>query len=108
MGLLVIILFFLILVDIGYIQLGGSTVQHREFGEQLSQNSNKGNHDHQTKTDTVGTEQSGVTDSKALAKDHVISPLHSESINKRQEQYRNPSNPRQNSSATSNQVAEVS
>ncbi|VDN97706.1 unnamed protein product [Rodentolepis nana] len=94
-------------LDIGYIQLGRSVaIQHREFGEQLSQSSSGGgNLDHQSKTDVAGTEElGGSADSKVVnAERRRLSSPNSDSINNRQEPYLNPNDPNHNTNGTSNQ-----
>nr|CDS29010.1 orthopedia [Hymenolepis microstoma] len=99
-------------LDIGYIQLGRSiAIQHREFGEQLSQSSSGGgNLDRQSKTDVTGTEEtSGSADSKVVTAERgrMSSPT-SDSINSRQESYLNSADPSHNTNGTNNQSMKTS
>lgn len=89
--------------DSGYTQLGGPTIHHQAFREQLSQNSS--GLDHQTKVETTTTEQT-ANESKPSTVDRAMSSPHSEATSNGQESYQTSSNPPPNTNGN-NQLNEV-
>ncbi|CDS41714.1 homeobox protein orthopedia B [Echinococcus multilocularis] len=87
----------------GYIQLGGATIHHQAFREQLSQSSSS--HGHKTKTEMTKVEQT-TNESKPSIVDRVISSPHSEATSNGQESYPTSSNPPPNNNSN-NQLNET-